>query len=890
MHRSISRGVSGSWSGGRNTPSAEQPLDGFYTGIVMDDADDQRMGQIWVYLPGVSQRRRRTNQPLPTYGGTAPDRDNSNGNIQWDQELRLGWIQCLPLLPFFGGDDYRVKRSPGGDVRSAGNGDVQSYGFFAQPRIGDEVGVLFANGDPGKGYWIGCVPKYARNAMVPGVPGRPPEDFDETQDVEDQNNPNPSVHKLTKQLKEEGMKTVEPAGIPAYDKARRLSSNKNKPVEKELVEVLAVPEQSFNVQSAGMLCDPIRGASNGSMRRESPSYVMGFKTAGWNFDSEKGNLDTASGRRVQFNERGEELEKKNTVGHAFVMDDHPDYQGIRLRTSAGSQLYFNDSCNSPFIWSNTAKGNVWIEIVDDGKINIFSEDNISVHTRQDMNLTVDRDLNIDVQRDLNVQVRRDTRFKLKGEVHFEYGKNDLPPQDLQYLDGEEPDWGDNEDGTNTKDMFIQNFGNVDWTIGNSDNNIRLDPGDEVSVNLARNLKFEVTNDVDWTIGNDLNIDVGNDVDVFIGANMRLEAVDDIDYESGGNTSFEQQGTLDILTQGAGRWTANTHDHFSTGGDFVVTASPNVHLNGPAAASANPATNPNPVEPVTEPTIPPTALIPRVPTDEEVKTCQEPPSEFRTLDRMVVPQHMPWTNVCKLSQGFKGFIDDTPVDVVRKGSTTLNSPKPLDLPEENQFKEAKPFETDNQEEEPQYEIKPPQGGFNDCETYSTSEKGLDFLHQQEGIRTDAYKDTDKWAIGYGHNINVGDVIFGDTINGRVTQADIDRLNRTKGDLNISKAEARRIFRQDLVKFEKAVCAEIDTPITQGQFDALVSYAYNGGQGAVRRMVQRSDFNSGDFSRVPQAWMRLSTASGTKDPVKRAQQEAVLRKRRRLELETLFSQPA
>ena len=151
---------------------------------------------------------------------------------------------------------------------------------------------------------------------------------------------------------------------------------------------------------------------------------------------------------------------------------------------------------------------------------------------------------------------------------------------------------------------------------------------------------------------------------------------------------------------------------------------------------------------------------------------------------------------------------------------------------------------------------------------------------EGVRAIAE------SVGQSTDVRRAPVICGLS---RTALADIDRLNRTKGDLNISKAEARRIFRQDLKRFERDVCAEITTPITQGQFDALVSYAYNGGRGAVRRMAQRSNFNSGDFSRVPQEWMKLSTASGTKDPVKRARQEAVLRKRRRLELETLFSQP-
>ena len=237
----IGRAARASWSGGRNTPNPESPLPGFYTGIVMDDSDDQRMGQVWVYVPGISQRRVRKEQAVPTYGGTAPDRDNATGSIKWDQDLRMGWIQCSPLLPFFGGDDYRVSKSPGGDFRNAGNGDVNTYGFWAQPRIGDEVGIMFAHGDSAKGYWIGCMPKYARNFMVPGNPGRPPEDFDAKIDEADENNPNPTIHKLTKQIKDEASRTVDPSLVPAMDKARRLSANKAAPVERELIDVLVCP-------------------------------------------------------------------------------------------------------------------------------------------------------------------------------------------------------------------------------------------------------------------------------------------------------------------------------------------------------------------------------------------------------------------------------------------------------------------------------------------------------------------------------------------------------------------------------------------------------------------------------------------------------------------------
>ena len=233
------------------------------------------------------------------------------------------------------------------------------------------------------------------------------------------------------------------------------------------------------------------------------------------------------------------------------------------------------------------------------------------------------------------------------------------------------------------------------------------------------------------------------------------------------------------------------------------------------------------------------------------------------------------------------MDDSPVDVSRSGSTTEDAEIPLNLPEETRFREAQPFSTANETEAASYIDAAPRGDFAACDIYSISDKGIDFLHRQEGFRTKAYPDADGYSIGYGHFIRVGDIINGDTINGRVTQEDIDNLRRTKGQLNISSAEADRLFRLDLAKFEDGVCREVSTNITQGQFDAMMSFSYNGGRGALRRMVQRSAFNTGNFSRVPQEWMKLSTCSRCPS-AQRPRVESVLRSRRRQELEILFAQ--
>lgn len=870
---------------GRVVPNQQEQLSGFYTGIVMDDMDDQRMGQIWVYIGGVSARRFNRSDSLPAYGATVPDRDRPQAELKWDQQLRLGWIQCYPMLPFFGGDDFRVERSPDGDIRSARNGDVQTYGFWAQPRIGDRVGVLFANGDPQKGYWVGMIPDFNRNFMVPGSPGRPPADLDSKKDVGEtdalgRTRPT-AIHKETARFKAEA-----PAEslVPVMDKTERLSNDANNPVERELIDVLVSPEFATNTQKAGLLCDPLRGAGNSSARRESPSYVFGFKSAGWNYDSEKKNLNTASGEKQRFSETGTRLTDVATSGHQLTFDDHPDFQGVRLRSSAGSQLYFSDRCDDPFIYISTAKGNMWIEMIDNGKINIFAEGSVSVHAREDINLTADRDINIDAQRDFNLQVRRNTNIALKGSNQFEFGKNDLPPQDLRYDPA--PNWGNNSGlGQDTRDTLIKSAGNLDVTVGSTSN-----PA------LTRDMCLNVTKNADWTIGGSMKMTVGADpqaqaknFDINVAGDTHITSALDVDISSIQNMHLHAvAGTMDVSSGLTMHHQSTLQMSFLSFGDLIMTGTPNIHMNGPPASPAQPAVPAESAGSCSEPSIPGTGTTFRVPTDQEVKDCIDPPSEFQTIAGMTVPQHQPYAGRCESSRGLTGFIDESSTPVSRVGGITTTSTTALNLPEATRFRQGQDYSTGDLAEAASYDDLPPQGEFASCNTYTTSQRGVDFLHLKEGgFQSKAYPDADGYSIGFGHFIKIGDTINGDTINGVVTADDIRGLRRTNGDLNIPKQEADRLFALDLQKFEQAVCRQVTTNITQGQFDAMVSYSYNGGEGALRRMVERSNFNSGDFSQVPQAWMRLSTCSRC-DPSIRTRVELGLRKRRREELEQLFAQ--
>jgi lysozyme len=86
----------------------------------------------------------------------------------------------------------------------------------------------------------------------------------------------------------------------------------------------------------------------------------------------------------------------------------------------------------------------------------------------------------------------------------------------------------------------------------------------------------------------------------------------------------------------------------------------------------------------------------------------------------------------------------------------------------------------------------------------SERGLALIKRHEGLRLDAYRCPAKvWTIGYG---STGPHV--------------------RAGLRIDAPEAEALLRDDVARFEEGV-GRIAGRCTQGQFDALVCFAFNSG---------------------------------------------------------------
>jgi lysozyme len=141
----------------------------------------------------------------------------------------------------------------------------------------------------------------------------------------------------------------------------------------------------------------------------------------------------------------------------------------------------------------------------------------------------------------------------------------------------------------------------------------------------------------------------------------------------------------------------------------------------------------------------------------------------------------------------------------------------------------------------------------------SPNGLKLIKTFEGLRLTAYRDVvGVWTVGYGStgpHVHEG--------------------------LNITEEYAEELLLDDLERFEDGVEQAVTRPMTQGQFDALVSFSFNLGLGNLRQSTLLRKFNAGDIEGAAFEFKRWNRAGGREYNGlirRRAAEEALFRGRR------------
>lgn len=126
---------------------------------------------------------------------------------------------------------------------------------------------------------------------------------------------------------------------------------------------------------------------------------------------------------------------------------------------------------------------------------------------------------------------------------------------------------------------------------------------------------------------------------------------------------------------------------------------------------------------------------------------------------------------------------------------------------------------------------------DRKVMQISKAGLDLIKKFEGLYLKAYRcPAGVPTIGYGHTAGVA---MGQTI---------------------TQQQADDYLRRDVRQFERAVARLVTVPLTQGQFDALVSFAFNLGEGALAQSTLLRLLNAGDYAGAAAQFDRWNKAGG------------------------------
>ena len=344
---------------------------GPFIGTVVSNVDTTRSGRLQVYID--------------QFGATNKDGTPNLG----DPSL---WRTVSYCPPFYGAT------APLGTSAGVGTypGNSNSYGmWFTPPDIGVQVLCFFVGGDPGNGYYVGCVPVNGINHMIPAIGAVDTKEY-----------------ALSTSAKASGL----------FDNAKQLPVSEINELNSSINQNPKFYDQTKPVQSVvagtflqqGLINDTVRGPIKSSSQRESPSSVYGISTPGKPIyqgglkpETIKRQLETGAVKPQDIVVIG------RMGGHTLVMDDG-DLSGqdtlVRIRTAKGHQITMSDDGNCFYICH--ANGQSWIELGQNGTIDLYSTNSVNVRTQGTLNLHADKDINLYAGG--SIKAKANTQLKLEG--------------------------------------------------------------------------------------------------------------------------------------------------------------------------------------------------------------------------------------------------------------------------------------------------------------------------------------------------------------------------------------------------------------------------------------------------------------------------------------------
>lgn len=334
-------------------------------GTVVDTNDPQQMG--------------RVRAVCPQWGDTF---DQDVTDVPWA-------IYCTP----FGGQVSVGTRGPG--IQDSEGGIA--YGMWAIPKIGAQVLIMCVDGDPKYRVYIGCV----YDQHVPHTLPHGRFMFDD----------HPELEKRGGDMRPFGPYTSrEKAVNPLYDNLKQAFGNKSEP----------------NYEWRSRAAD--HTVSSVDLETLNHTYGKVADDRDFAYDDWNSNQGYQASR---LNPHAPTLNGKNTDSmvysltspgfHAISMDDRMENCRLRLRTTSGHQIIMDDT--NERIYIATAKGNNWIELDQDGNIDMYTTNKVNVRAAKDINFTSDETIRMHAKKGIHMYSGDEIRMQAVADIHIKSATN-----------------------------------------------------------------------------------------------------------------------------------------------------------------------------------------------------------------------------------------------------------------------------------------------------------------------------------------------------------------------------------------------------------------------------------------------------------------------------------
>ncbi len=354
----------------QSTFADDRGFTGVTIGIVVDTNDPQQMGRVRAFCAGL-------NDP----------RDTIVTDIPW----------AAYATPFGG----TVNAGTRGKDDSAVTGPV-AYGMWAIPKLGSQVLIMCIDGNPQTRIWMGCLHTQLATHTMPH--GRfTYKDGDPLPDDETPVGP---------------ISTVEDIIEPLHTNLRKAFDADHEGDNFEFQSRGA----DFQVSGIGLgqTATAFSEVEDDDDIATTAFPQKGNNPDGTEFTGSRQGYQTSRFAPTQFTSLTDR-NLDNTVTsivspgfHGLSMDDRQENCRVRVRTTGGHQIIFDDT--NERIYLSTARGENWIEMDEQGNIDIYTSGKISAHAAHDINFTSDRSIRMYGKAGIHLKSGQEVRITAENDI------------------------------------------------------------------------------------------------------------------------------------------------------------------------------------------------------------------------------------------------------------------------------------------------------------------------------------------------------------------------------------------------------------------------------------------------------------------------------------------